>query len=163
MITVQIQSGSDIPNLASGSMPNLLAVPDNLKEALLLERLRAVDGVLVDAMDYSRFYIDAVGVKHIDRHDETWQEIECGYSDVLIKDGSSWRLKTEQDVYQEQYKAVDDKRQSEYTQSVRPYLEEAEIKKHMGDQDEYTRLMDLAVQEREKIQTENPWPTSPTN
>jgi len=163
MITVQIQSGSDIPNLASGSMPNLLTVPDALINALSLERVRVADGVLVDAADYSRFYIDAVGVKHIERHDETWQEIECAYSDVLIKDGSAWRLKTEQDVYQEQYKAVDDKRQSEYTQRVRPFIEEADIKKHMGDQDEYTRLMDLAVQEREKIQTENPWPTPPTS
>ncbi|WP_019277085.1 hypothetical protein [Vibrio coralliilyticus] len=163
MITVQVQSGSDIPNLASGSMPNLLTVPDNLTGALSLDRLRVVDSDLVDAADYSRFYIDVVGVKHIKQHDETWQEIECRYSDVLIKDGSAWRLKTEQDVYQEQYKAVDDKRQTEYTKRVRPYLEEAEIKKHMGEQDEYTRLMDLAVQEREKIQTENPWPTPPTN
>ncbi|AIW21356.1 hypothetical protein F0267_26185 [Vibrio coralliilyticus] len=162
MITVQVQSDSDIPNLASGSMPNLLTVPDSLTNALSLDRLRVVDGALVDAADYSRFYIDAVGVKHIEQHDETWQEIECGYSDVLIKDGSAWRLKTEKDVYQEQYKAVDDKRQSEYTQRVRPYLEEAEIKKHMGDQSEYTRLMDLAVQERETIQTENPWPEPPT-
>ncbi|WP_019274441.1 hypothetical protein [Vibrio coralliilyticus] len=163
MITVQIQSSSDIPNLASGSMPNLLTVPDNLTGALSLDRLRVVDGELVDAVDYSCFYIDAVGVKHIERHDETWQEIECGYSDVLVKDGSTWRLKTEQDVYQEQYKAVDDKRQSEYTLRVRPYLEEAEIKKHMGEQKEYTRLMDLAVQERERIQDEHPWPTEPTN
>ncbi|KFI13324.1 hypothetical protein IX95_05090 [Vibrio sp. B183] len=161
MITVQVQSNSDIPNLASGSMPNLLTVPDALINALSLDRVRVVDGELVDAAVYSCFYIDAVGVKHIERYDETWQEIECGYSDVLVKDGSAWRLKTEQDLYQEQYKAVDDKRQMEYTQRVRPYLEEAEIKKHMGDQAEYTRLMDLAVQEREEIQTENPWPTSP--
>ncbi|NOI20819.1 hypothetical protein F0223_21585 [Vibrio coralliilyticus] len=162
MVTVQVQSGSDILNLAYGSMPNLLTVPDNLTDALSLDRLRVIDGELVDAMDYSRFYIDAVGTKHIERHDETWQEIECGYSDVLIKDGSNWRLKNENDVYQEQYKAVDDKRQTEYTQRVRPYLEEAEIKKHMGEQEEYIRLMDLAVDERETIQTENPWPEPPT-
>lgn len=161
MMTVQIRDDNDIPNFATGSLPSLKFVPDNLKDALTSGRLRTSNDELVDAADYSRFYIDAVGVKHIERHDVTWQEIECGYSDVLIKDGSSWRLKNDQDVYQEQYKAVDDKRQNEYTQRVRPYLEEAEIKKHMGEQFEYDRLMDLAVQEREKIQTENPWPTPP--
>ncbi|WP_019275461.1 hypothetical protein [Vibrio coralliilyticus] len=163
MVTVQVQSGSDIPNLAYGSMPNLLTVPDSLINALSLERVRVFDGGLVDAADYTCFYIDAIGVKHIERHDDLWQEIECGYSDVLIKDGSNWRLKNENDVYQEQYKAVDDKRQTEYTERVRPYLEEAEIKKHMGEQEEYIRLMDLAVEEREKIQVENPWPTPLTN
>ncbi|NOI32307.1 hypothetical protein [Vibrio coralliilyticus] len=163
MITVQIHSDSDIPVLANGSIPNLVMVSNELNEAFVGGRLRVSNGQLVDAADYSRFYIDTVGVKHIERHDRTWQEIECGYSDVLIKDGSIWRLKTEQDVYQEQYKAVDDKRQTEYTRRVRPYLEEAEIKKHMGEQSEYDRLMDLAVQEREKIQAENPWPKSPTN
>ncbi|NOI32312.1 hypothetical protein [Vibrio coralliilyticus] len=163
MITVQILDGSDIPVLANGSIPNLVMVPSELSEAFSVGRLRVSNGQLVDAADYSRFYIDTVGVKHIERHDETWHEIECDYFDVLIKNDSSWRLKTAQDVYQEQYKTVDDKRQSEYTQRVRPHLEEADIKKHMGQQDEYSRLMDLAVQEREKIQTENPWPTPPTN
>ncbi|MGY3687564.1 hypothetical protein ACXAAV_12880 [Vibrio coralliilyticus] len=163
MIKVVIDTSTDIVSSASGDLANLVAVPDSLVEALQLGELRFLNNELVDAKNFSRFYIDTIGIKHIKRHDETWQEIECGYSDVLIKDGSTWRLKTEQDFYQEQYKAVDDKRQTEYTRRVRPYLEEAEIKKHMGEQSEYDRLMDLAVQEREKIQAENPWPTPPTN
>ena len=163
MITVQVQSNSDIPNLASGSMPNLLTVPDDLTDALSLGRLRVVDGVLVDGSDYSRFYVDAGGVKHIERHDENWQEIECDYATELIKSGELWRVKTAQDIYQRQYAEVDAQRQVAYIARVRPFLEEAEIKKHMGKQSEYDRLMDLAVKEREKIQTENPWPTPPTN
>lgn len=64
-------------------------------------------------------------------------------------------------TYEQAKKSVDELREIEYTKKVRSYIEEAEIKKHMGDHDEYTRLMDLAVLERKKIQAEHPWPTPP--
>lgn len=160
---VLINPDSDLTILASGSLPNLIEVPLDLHDAMEKGRLRFDGKYLVDALNFDVFFVDDDGIKHITNHKENWQEIQCGFTDKLIKDGSLWRLKNEHDVYQEQYKVVDDKRQAEYTARVRPYLEEADIKKHMGAQDEYTRLMDLAVQEREKIQTENPWPTPPTN
>jgi hypothetical protein len=56
---------------------------------------------------------------------------------------------------------VDANRRAAYTLRVRPFIEEAEIKKHMGELDEFERLMDLAVAEREKIQAEHPWPELP--
>ena len=140
--------------------------PHNVKvsEGVRLSDMRFDGSQLVDVSGYVdyQFYIDSEGYKHIVQHDE-WQPLICGFNDALVNESDIWRVKSADDVYQEQRKAVDDKRQFEYTQRVRPYLEEADIKKHMGDQDEYTRLMDLAVQEREKIQTENPWPTPPIN
>ncbi|MCG9786311.1 hypothetical protein L1D61_04080 [Vibrio mediterranei] len=127
---------------------------------ILFEKARFIDGVIIDASKLSEFFIDSGGRKHI-VNEPNYQFLKCRLDDELVLDQNIWRTKTSSDTYQEQVQVVDGVRQSEYTQRVRPYLEEAEIKKHMGDETEYTRLMDLAVQEREQIQIENPWPTSP--
>lgn len=114
-------------------------------------------------VDLNHFYVNAFGMKFVSRQSETDQVLNCYFHDELVCDDGVWRVKNENDLYQEEYAKVDKIRRAEYAARVRPYLEEAEIKKHMGEQSEYDRLMDLAVQEREKIQTENPWPTLPTN
>lgn len=117
--------------------------------------------VNVNTLDIDEFYIDEQGQKHIVNAPGEWQALACSFQDVLVSENGSWRLRNVMDDYLEEIQKVDHFRQSEYTQRVRPFLEEAEIKKHMGDQNEYTRLMDLAVEERERIQNENPWPTPP--
>ncbi|GLT18056.1 hypothetical protein GCM10007938_18340 [Vibrio zhanjiangensis] len=113
------------------------------------------------SINRNKFYIDHFGTKFISQQNETDQLIDCNFNDELVCEEGIWRVKNELDVYQEQHAKVKKARQAEYTARVRPYLEEAEIKKHMGDQAEYNRLMDLAVKEREKIQSEHPWPISP--
>ncbi|GLT18881.1 hypothetical protein GCM10007938_26630 [Vibrio zhanjiangensis] len=115
------------------------------------------------SINQNKFYINNSGTKFISQQNETDQLLDCYFADDLVNEDGIWRVKNERDVYQEKYDKVDKDREAEYTARVRPYLEEAEIKKHIGDQDEYIRLMDLAVQERQKIQTENPWPTPPEN
>lgn len=115
------------------------------------------------SINQNKFYIDRLGTKFISRQSDTDQLIDCHFNDELVNENSIWRVKNENDIYQEQRDKVDNIRQKEYTSRMRPFLEEAEIKKHMGDQSEYNRLMDLAVKEREKVQIENPWPTPPTN
>ena len=74
--------------------------------------------------------------------------------------GGKW-VTNQQSKYEAERAEVDSTRQHQYTMRVRPFLEEAEIKKHMGDLAEYERLMDLAVEERAKIQAEYPWPVAP--
>lgn len=126
------------------------------------DHARLIDGEIVDVSQFTQFFIDKGGRKHaVDLGG--YQSLSCNIDDELVFDDGVWRIKTPLDFYQDSRSEVEEKRQIEYTSRVRPYLEEAEIKKHMGDQSEYTRLMDLAVQERQKIQTENPWPTPPTN
>ncbi|MGB0940819.1 MAG: hypothetical protein ACPGUE_00385 [Marinomonas sp.] len=108
------------------------------------------------------FFIDEYGRKHI-FSSESWQLLECHFNDVLVKDNDVWRVRNAEDDYQDAYQAVDDARQAAYTARVRPLLEEAEIKAHLGESDEYARLMDLAVVERESIQAELPWPETLVN
>lgn len=103
------------------------------------------------------FYIDEYGRKHI-VSSENWQALICNFNDTLVKDNDVWRVRNTNDDYQDAYQTVDDARQAAYTARVRPLLEEAEIKAHLGESDEYARLMDLAVVERASIQAENPWP-----
>lgn len=112
-------------------------------------------------VNQNEFYIDQSGTKYLSKQSDTDQLLDCSFNEELVREDGIWRVKNENDIYQEQYSKVDKARQNEYTARVRPYLEEAEIKKHMGDQNEYTRLMDLAIQEREIIQLENPWPINP--
>ena len=105
-----------------------------------------------------KFYIDENGIKYGFQKNESDQVVNCSFNDVLIKEDGIWRIKNTKDEYLEKYQNVDKSRQAAYTERVSPLLEEAEIKSHLGDEGEYIRLMDLAVQERLKIQLENPWP-----
>ncbi|AYV20489.1 hypothetical protein [Vibrio mediterranei] len=136
-----------------------------LKETAQFDQLRFDGEKIVSVADLAleQFYIDNLGQKHIVDFGEGWQSLTCQFGDQLVRDNGVWRVRNTDDDHLEDKQKVDQFRQSEYTRRVRPYLEEADIKKHMGDQDEYTRLMDLAVQERAKIQAENPWPTPPEN
>ena len=110
------------------------------------------------SIDLTEFYVDSVGAKHASRQNAADQVMSCHFNDVLVKDNDVWRVRNADDDYQDTYQAVDNARQDAYTARVRPLLEEAEIKAHLGESDEYARLMDLAVVERASIQAENPWP-----
>lgn len=112
--------------------------------------------------NYTTFYIDSDGVKHIIQHDDLWQELECAFDDDLTTDDDgNWKVKDSNDEYNENYSSIETSRTEAYTSRVRPYLEEANIKQYQGDEEEYTRLMELAVAERVAIQEEYPWPESP--
>ncbi|KZM40955.1 hypothetical protein OA92_15360 [Marinomonas sp. SBI22] len=108
--------------------------------------------------DLTEFYVDLSGIKHVSRQHASDQVMSCHFNDALVKDNGVWRVRNADDDYQDAYQAVDDARQAAYTARVRPLLEEAEIKAHLGESDEYARLMDLAVTERMDIQAELPWP-----
>ena len=63
--------------------------------------------------------------------------------------------------YENNYKQIDANRRTKYTKRVRPYLEEAQIKKYQGLEDDYQALLDKAAAERVIIQEEEPWPEMP--
>ncbi|MCG9790682.1 hypothetical protein L1D61_26490 [Vibrio mediterranei] len=133
-----------------------------VETSISFDKARLVDGEIVDVSQFTQFFIDKGGRKHAVDLD-SYQPLSCNIDDELVFDDGAWRIKTPLDFYQDSRDEVEKRRQNEYTSRVRPYLEEAKIKKYMGDQAEYTLLMDLAVQEREKIKAEHPWPTPPTN
>lgn len=56
------------------------------------ERLRVSGGVVVDAAEFSTFFIDANGEKHILEAPDR-QVLACAWNDELIKDGDAWRVK----------------------------------------------------------------------
>ncbi|CAK3931348.1 Tail fiber assembly protein [Vibrio crassostreae] len=73
----------------------------------------------------------------------------------------------ESNKYIAEYNQVDDARRAAYFQVVTPLIDEAKIKRDLiktpeaiAEADE---LEQQALAARQKIQTENPWPTPPTN
>lgn len=72
-----------------------IAIPAEL-ESIRLDRLRLKAGIIVDASDLDEFYVDETGIKHVVDGDGR-QLIECGFDDVLVKDGDLWRVSTESD------------------------------------------------------------------
>lgn len=54
-------------------------------------RLRVVDGEVVDAADFSTFYISDDGYKHVVAGDGR-QQLECAWDDALTRDGEAWRI-----------------------------------------------------------------------
>lgn len=76
-------------------------IPVSLAQ-VALARLRLYNGSVVEADAFSQFYIDPLGVKHVEQLDAEWQELSCAFDDELILDTGVWRVKTELDVQEEQ-------------------------------------------------------------
>jgi hypothetical protein len=53
-----------------------------------IERMRLVEGVVVDANDYNVFYIDKHGQKHL--VDNGYQKLECSFLDDLVLENGVW-------------------------------------------------------------------------
>lgn len=61
---------------------------------LPLDRLRHIDGAIVDIAAREAFYIDGLGRKRVDQLDPAWPEIACVWDDALIRDGEVWRVES---------------------------------------------------------------------
>ncbi|WP_261881506.1 hypothetical protein [Vibrio coralliirubri] len=62
-----------------------------------------------------------------------------------------------------EYNQVDNVRRGLYAQICDPLIAEANIKRLQGFEDDAQTIEAQALAARNKIQTENPWPTPPTN
>lgn len=62
-----------------------------------------------------------------------------------------------------EYNQVDSVRRSQYVQVCDPLFAEANIKRLQGFEDDARAIEAQALAARDKIQIENPWPTSPAN
>jgi len=59
-----------------------------------LSSLRFDGANIVDATAITAFFIDSGGLRHIVQHDPSWQALTCNWTDTLIKDAGTWRVKT---------------------------------------------------------------------
>lgn len=79
---------------------------------------------------------------------------------------NAW-VTNESNKYIAEYNLVDDARRAAYFQMVTPLIDEAKIKRDLINTPESIaeadELEQQALAARQKIQTENPWPTPPTN
>ena len=75
---------------AGGGLPD---VPDGLV-GLPMERLRVVDGLVVDAASFSRFWIDPEGRKQAAQIDPTWPSVDCIWSDRIVPIEGGWRAES---------------------------------------------------------------------
>ncbi|WP_192891093.1 hypothetical protein [Vibrio bathopelagicus] len=62
-----------------------------------------------------------------------------------------------------EYNQIDNVRRSQYVQVCDPLFAEANIKRLQGFEGDARAIEAQALAARDKIQTENPWPTPPTN
>ena len=65
---------------------------------LPLDRLRLVDGAIIDAATLTTFYIDDRGRKRAVAG-AGWQALDCAWDDVLVRDADTgdWRIETDAD------------------------------------------------------------------
>ncbi|MAD77563.1 MAG: hypothetical protein CML20_22815 [Rheinheimera sp.] len=152
------------------------------RNVLLTKPLPPKEGCLVIAKE------DLSGSEYIEDHRGTtiYDESDCTKSEVVselgpIKDGftpdkpltvfderidGQW-VTNESNKYIAEYNQVDDARRAAYFQVVTPLIDEAKIKRDLIKTPEAIAEADELEQQakaaRQKIQTENPWPTPPTN
>lgn len=78
-------------------------------EATAIENLRwdNTAGAVVDANTKSDFYIDDNGVKHLQDYGPGWQQLTgINFSDPLINDAGTWRVKTATEIIDEARAAI---------------------------------------------------------
>ena len=156
------------------------------RDALQSEPLLPKQGFAVVAVldDSGR----AINSEYIEDHRGTtiYDESDCTKSEVVselgpIKDGftpdkpqtefderinGAW-VTNESNKYIAEYNKVDDARRAAYLQIVTPLIDEAKIKRDLIKTPEAIaeaeELDKQILAARQKIQTENPWPTPPNN
>ncbi|MCX4026912.1 hypothetical protein H0A36_12050 [Endozoicomonas sp. SM1973] len=103
--------------------------PDNI------DYLRFNGEQVVDARNYSEFYIDKNGTKHIVQHEADWQPLICDFNDDLVKDSNGWRTKTEQEKLQEKIEAIKENRRQAYLFEADPLRAECVFDQYMKRDD----------------------------
>lgn len=72
-----------------------IAIPAELA-GVELDRLRLLDGAIVDTGDMDQFYVDEAGTKHVVAGDGR-QPLACAFEDVLVLQAGLWRVINESD------------------------------------------------------------------
>ncbi len=76
------------------------------------ENARLLYGKVVNGNDYTDFFIDPGGKKHVEKHDNKWQKLSCNFIDELIHD-RKWRVKSAADNATENTKKQNSRVQKE--------------------------------------------------
>jgi hypothetical protein len=74
-----------------------LELPKDLSD-VSVSNLRFLNGKFLDVSDWTNWFIDGSGVKHV-VEGSGWQELECHFNDVLILDDGQWRVRKNVDDY----------------------------------------------------------------
>jgi len=82
-----------VTGLIAGDAGGLPEVPEGLV-GLPMERLRVLDGRVVDAASFSRFWIDPEGRKQVQQIDPAWPSVDCIWTDRLIAIEGGWRAES---------------------------------------------------------------------
>lgn len=63
-----------------------------------MDRLRFNGTRLIDIAAINQFFVDSLGIKHIDNADPSWQPLRCAWDAPLVFDDGQWRVKTKADA-----------------------------------------------------------------
>lgn len=131
------------------------SAPDNI------EFLRFDGKQVVDARNFSNFFIDKNGTKHIVQHNTDWQPLNCGFSDELIKGSDGWQIKSIEEKHQEVIEIIQEKRRQAYLFEADPLRAECVFDQYMKrkdvDLDEKKRKWAEKIQE---IKARYPFPSA---
>lgn len=83
------------------------------------------DGLnIINAEYLKQFYIDGNGIKHIIQKDLSWQSVNCNFNDELVFKNNQWRVKNNEDKFQEAIELTKEKRKQAYTTEADPIKNE---------------------------------------
>lgn len=89
-------------------------------------------------------------------HETKWQASNIG--EIPPQGASLEQPSAPEPTLEEKNKQVDETRQALYRKQVDPLINEANIKRAMGENEQADLLMQQAIEKRLSIQSENPWP-----
>lgn len=158
-------------------------LPQVPRDALTIEPLRKKEGFVVIACEFDERGKPFL-TKYIEDHrgEIIYDQTNCNKSETVtelgeIKEGwtelkpitqfdewinNDW-VTNQSNKYIAEYNQVDNVRRGLYAQICDPLIAEANIKRLQGFEDDAQAIEAQVLAARNKIQTENPWPTPPSN
>jgi hypothetical protein len=99
---------------------------------------------------------DHRGITYWLNHETKWSAYAIG--DTPPEGATLEQPEAPEPTLEELTQEVDEARQALYRKQVDPLINEANIKRAMGENDQADLLMQQAIEKRLSIQSENPWP-----
>lgn len=82
-----------ITGVMNGNCDGGITIPDSMA-SVPIDRLRIVDGSVIDIWSMTHFFIDDNKTKHVVQYDPSWQALDCAWDDMLSLEDGQWRVVT---------------------------------------------------------------------
>ncbi|WP_038292052.1 hypothetical protein [Zooshikella ganghwensis] len=134
-------------------------IPNKLDQ-VPIHALRWNGEAIVNAHDYTAFYIDQQGIKHIIQHELSWQPLHCQFDEALLHKEGHWCVKNPMDHYLTQRAQVKAQRKQAFMIEADPLKNEYDYDREFN-RPEVSQRRERWLMKVAEIKARYPFPAKP--